>query len=159
MVIVTGDVESALPGLGLIRVLNDFLDNDGVAAGTIDPVDTGADIAARGRLDGFDGEFRNATGDVSVSASADLFDSEELAEAYLGLQIQDFQRLEGTVIQEAGQQSPEVILSQFQQVTPPNVGQDAVSGILTFSFTGLDLTLTKHLCVLAQDKCCGNRLL
>ena len=81
-------------------------------------------------------------GDVSVSASADLFDSEELAEAYLGLQIQDFQRLEGTVIQEAGQQSPEVILSQFQQVTPPNVGQDAVSGILTFSFTGLDLTLT-----------------
>ena len=139
----TGDVENALPGLGLIRVSSGFLDNDGVAGGTIDPADTGADVAAQGRLDGFSSEFRNTTGDFSVSAGTDLFQTEALAQAYLGLQVQDFQRLEGTVIQEAVEgQSPEVILSQFRQVAPPNVGQDAISGELTFSFTGLDFTLT-----------------
>ena len=113
--------------------------SDELANGTLDPEDTGADIAARGRLDGFSSEFKEPTGINSVSASADLFETEEQARAYLDLQIQDLQVLVGTDIQEG------VTLTNFQQTTPPQVGDAAVAGTITFSIPSAGLTLTQTL--------------
>ena len=139
MVIVEADVESALPGLGLFDFFSGFVGSDELANGTLDPEDTGADIAARGRLDGFSSEFKEPTGINSVSASADLFETEEQARAYLDLQIQDLQVLVGTDIQEG------VTLTNFQQTTPPQVGDAAVAGTITFSIPSAGLTLTQTL--------------
>ncbi len=137
MVLAQADVDAEIQGLPLDVAESGYQDNDGAASGTVDPSDTASDLTALGRLDGYGHQFLDllvllqgdpaAGGIFNVSASVDTFDSPEGAAAFIQDQIEDFRRLQSSEISEG------FTLTRLQESTPPNVGEDAIAGVLLIS--------------------------
>ena len=130
LILPLSDVQEAFPGFQVDINSSGYEDNAAAAEGSIDPQDTGADLAARGRIVGYNVDFtdpNDAIG-VGVSSSVDLFRSPEATRASIQRQIKDFKQFEGTEISEG------VLFKSFEETVPPGVGEDAVAGRLTYLF-------------------------
>ena len=137
MVLAQADVDAETQGLPLDIAESGYQDNQGAADGTVYPDDTASDVTALGRLDGYGHQYLDllvllqgdsASGSIfNVSASVDFFDSPEGAPAFIRKQIEDFRRLQGGEISEG------FTLTELQESAPPDVGADAIAGVLLIS--------------------------
>ena len=143
IVLTPAQVQAEFPGLPLDSEDTGYQDNEAAAEASLDPDDTGLDLAARGRLDGYQGAFfdyaglfeGSSSGDQPVAAdfSVELFSSSGAAQAFIRRGIQDYRRLQGREVEEG------VTFNQFAPFTAPTVGADALAGRYNFTVQSLDL--------------------
>ena len=160
MVLSQTDIKAEFPLLELDMEESGYQDNDDAAEATVNPDDTGADLAAMGRLDGyvlsyFDLEALfvddpSVARPFALSASVDLFESPQAAQAFIQLQIEDYDRLAGSAIEEG------VILTGFETSVAPDVGTDAVAGRYGLSILDFDLQLTNTLAHISHINSTGS---
>lgn len=135
MVLSLTEIAPRFPTLVLDPDGSGFVDAQEAADDTTRPDDTPEDILAQGRLDGYKVAYSDPGGLFEIQSSLDVFDTTESAETYLQGQINDFHSLVGEVIDE----EPGVILDEFLEAPPPNLGTAAGAGRLTASFTQFGL--------------------
>ena len=140
-------VQAEFPGLPLDTEDTGFQDNDAAAEDSLDPNDTGRDLAARGRLDGYHSSFFDSAGlfagrsdgsssgdrPLSANFSVELFNSSGAAQSFIRQKVQDFRRLQGQEIEEG------VTLGQFAPFTASPVGTDTLAGRYTGAIAAFDL--------------------
>ena len=143
MVLTTAQVQAEFPGLPLDSDDTGYRDYEASAVDSLDPDDTGLDLAARGRLDGYRASFFDSAGLFVGSSSedrpqgaefsAELFNSSGAAQAFIRRGVQDIRRLQG------GEVGDGVTLNQFVPFTAPSVGTDALAGRYQITVEALDL--------------------
>ena len=140
-------VQAEFPGLPLDTEDTGFQDNDAAAEDSLDPNDTGRDLAARGRLDGYHSSFFDSAGlfagrsdgsssgdrPLAANFSVKLFNSSGAAQSFIRQKVQDFRRLQGQEIEEG------VTLGQFAPFTASPVGTDTLAGRYTGAIAAFDL--------------------
>lgn len=104
-----------------------FQSNEAAAAGSIDPDDSAADLAALGRINGYQLSYEATDFGALVAAGqglrgvqtlVTLFRDAEGASAWLRKRLADFERYEGAVVGEA-------VLSHFDTFSVGNLGDEA----------------------------------
>ena len=143
IVLTPDQVQAEFPGLPLDSEDTGYQDNEAAAEDSLDPEDSGLDLAARGRLDGYEVSFldseslfdRSSSGDRPLGAgfSVDLFNSSGAAQAFIRRVVQDYRRLQGREVAEG------VTLDKFAPFTAPQVGTDALAGRYSGTVEALDL--------------------
>lgn len=143
IVLTTAQVQAEFPGLPLDSDDTGYRDNEASAVDSLDPDDTGIDLAARGRLDGYRASFFDSAALFGGSSSedrpqgaefsAELFNSSGAAQAFIRQGVQDIRRLQG------GEVGDGVTLNQFVPFTAPSVGTDALAGRYQITVEVLDL--------------------
>ena len=135
MVLTQSDVAAEFPMLVFNAGQSGFDDNEDAAIDTIDPDDSGPDLEARGRIDGYDSVFADSaaflekTGNpFTLDTVVGLFDSSESARAFLQREFADFSRFQGREIDTDG-----TILKEFRPSDVPAVGSDSAGGVVTLS--------------------------
>lgn len=113
------DIRDEFPRLDQITEGSGSNDNANAAGVTLDPEDTGSDLASQGRLEGYSLGLSGDDLVLTVVSSVDLFDSPESAETFILRQIADYNYFQGNQIQEG------LILREFKEYLPPDVGNDA----------------------------------
>ena len=139
MVLSQADIRAEFREAALEPEASGYWDNEVAADDTIDPSDTAADLASRGRLYGYEHNFSDLVAlmigapsegrPYMVEAIVDLFGSERSARSILQRHVQDFRRFQGIEIK--GFQGIEVeglTLVVFEELVAPDLGTDAVSG-------------------------------
>ena len=139
MILSLPDVQTAFPGFTVDTQSSGYEGNDQAAEGSIDPADTGADLTALGRIDGYKVDFTDLADDLGASMSSlvDLFDSPESATASLQLQITDFKKFEGTDLEEG------VNFKEFAEISAPAVGSDTIAGRFVVFVEAFDLSIVQ----------------
>ena len=139
MILSLPDAQTAFPVFKVDTQSSGYEDNDQAAEGSIDPADTGASLAASGRIVGGKVDFTDLENDLSpsVSSSVDLFDSPESATAFLQRQIADFEKFEGTDLAEG------VNFKEFVKTGAPGLGSDAAAGRLTVFVQAFNLSIVQ----------------
>ena len=132
IVLTTAQVQAEFPGLPLDTDDTGYQDNEAAAEDSLDPDDTGLELAARGRLDGYQASFFDSAGLFNASGSGnrplgagftvDLFNNSGSAQAFIRQTVQDYRRLQGQELEEG------VTLNQFAPFTASSVGTDALAG-------------------------------
>ena len=155
IVLTPAQVQAELPGLPLDTEDTGFQDNEAAAEASLDPDDTGFDLAARGRLDGYQASFfdyvglfeGSSAGDHPVGAdfSVELFNSSGAAQAFIRRGVQDYDRLQGREVEEG------VTLNHFAPFTAPRVGADALAGRYKGTIEAIDLELFGTFIVWRRD--------
>ena len=127
-------IEAEFPGFQLDADGSGHLDHEDAADDTIEPDDTGADLAARGHLEGYKHDFSepNVSLGARVSTRVELFATPALAQAFLTRQVQDFRRFIGIEFQEGS------ALTEFRELPAPDVGTDAVAVYLKASIANFE---------------------
>ena len=143
IVLTPAQVQAEFPGLPLDSEDTGYQDNEAAAEASLDPDDTGLDLAARGRLDGYQGSFFDYAGlfegsssrdqPVAADFSVELFSSSGAAQAFIRRTVQDYRRMQGQEVEEG------VTFNQFTAFTAPQVGTDALAGRYNFTVQSLDL--------------------
>ena len=133
LVLTDQEVLAEFPGLTIGLDESDYVDNEGAAEASIRPDDTGADLAAQGRITGF-GSTYTVGAVLQISSIVELFDTPQSARGYLTSQLQDFPELEGTALGEG------FILRGFEELAGPDVGSDSFAGRLIVTPPGVPLT-------------------
>ena len=123
-----------------------YQDNAAAADDTIDPGDTGSDMEAAGRLDGYANEFLNLLdllaalldteiaqkSPLVIESTVHLFDRPESAQAFLLREIEDFRSF-------AGKDLEDISLEEFQEFPTPDLGDNAAAGLLKLKLPEIDL--------------------
>ena len=136
MVLQPEDIEAGLPGVDMRLDDGGYTDNESAADNTPDPDDTGADLEARGRIEGYSYNYSNPADPVfsfsssspadpvvvTVGTSVDLFDTPESASAFIQRQMDDLRRF--------AEESDEIVLEEFQESVTPDLGDDTVAAWL-----------------------------
>lgn len=143
IVLTTAQVQAEFSGLPLDSDDTGYQDNEASAEDSLDPDDTGLDLAARGRLDGYQASFFDSAGLFGGSSSedrpqgaefsAELFNSSGAAQAFIRQGVRDIRRLQGGEVEEG------MTLGQFVPFTAPSVGTDALAGRYQITVEALDL--------------------
>ena len=99
IVLTPAQVQAEFPGLPIDAEDTGYQDNEAAAGDSLDPDDSGLDLAARGRLDGYQVSFFDPAGlfDGSLSGdrplgagfTVDLFNSSGAAQAFIRRGVQD----------------------------------------------------------------------
>ena len=131
MVLPLDAVREEFPELQLDLERSGYRDNAAAARGTLDPEDTAANLAAQGRIDGYDLEYTNpaaffdpdpmVTKPHIVLTVVDLYESNEAAVAAVGRSMVDLVRFEG-------QDIDGVMVTGVHHVDLPGLGESGVSG-------------------------------
>jgi hypothetical protein len=142
MVLTYADLEDQFAGLQLDTEGSGYRDNVAAAKGTVDPDDTAADLAAQGRIDGYDHEFTDSSALLANDAMSanphlalfvvDMYDSPEAALAALQRSMDDLATFQG-------QDLEGVIITRFERSAIPELGSDAVTGLIDQRFVGFQL--------------------
>ena len=124
-------VQEEFPELELDLERSGYRDNAAAARSTLDPEDTAANLAAQGRIDGYDHEFTNTSAFFDpdpmvtrphiVLSVVDLFESNEDAVASVGRAMVELVRFEG-------QDIDGVMITDFHQADLPDLGESGVIG-------------------------------
>ncbi len=136
MVLQPEDIEAGLPGVDMRLDDGGYTDNESAADNTPDPGDTGADLEAQGRIEGYSYNYSNPADPVfsfsssspadpvvvTVGTSVDLFDTPESASAFIQRQMDDLRRF--------AEESDEIVLEEFQESVTPDLGDDTVAAWL-----------------------------
>ena len=142
MVLTYADLEDQFAGLQLDTEGSGYRDNVAAAKGTVDPDDTAADLAAQGRIDGYDHEFTDSSALLANDAMSanphlalfvvDMYDAPEAALAALQRSMDDLATFQG-------QDLEGVIITRFERSAIPELGSDAVTGLIDQRFVGFQL--------------------
>ena len=138
------EVGAEFPDLELDRDATGYNDNRRAIEDTVDPDDTGSDLDAEGRLDGYEIDFSNITvllqpeaneGQAfTLRAAVDLFSSPSAARAFIRSEADDYSRLAGTEV-ESG-----FSVKVFERRTAPNVGEEAIAARVSVSLDSVDVS-------------------
>lgn len=113
------DIRDEFPRLDQITEGSGPNDNANAAGVTLNPEDTSSDLASQGRLEGYSLGLSGDDLVLTVVSSVDLFDSPEAAKTFILRQMSDYNYFQGNQVQEG------LILREFKEYLPPNVGNDA----------------------------------
>ena len=143
IVLTMDQVQAEFPSLPFDPDGTGYQDNEAAADNSLDPDDTGPDLAARGRLDGYQTTFFDSVGIFGGSSSGDqpivaelsvhLFSNSGAAQAFIRQSVQNFRRLQGQEIGDG------VTLGQFAPFTASPVGTDTLAGRYDFFVDDLGL--------------------
>ena len=155
MVLTADQVQAEFPGLPLDSEDSGYEDNEAAAEDSLDPDDSGPDLAVRGRLDGYQAVFLDAaglfggssTGDRPLAAefSVDLFNNSGSAQSFIRRVVQDYRRLQGREIDEG------VTLNEFAPFSASQVGTDTLAGRYSGTIEALDLEFFGTFILWRQD--------
>lgn len=144
VVLTEAEVGAEFPDLEPDRDETGYNDNRRAHEDTIDPDDTGSDLDAQGRLDGYENSLSNLTvllqpaenqgNAFSLQASVELFSTAQAARAFIRRQAEDYRRFAGTELGEG------FTLEDFQQRTAPNVGEETIAARVSVSLDSVDVT-------------------
>jgi len=143
MVLTQSDIASEFPDLRLNTQGGGYRDNEAAAATSLAPNDTASDLAAQGRLVGYEVAFSDLAAfssgakgrPIGATASVVFFDSPDSAQASLR---RDFSQIDRFL----GREAEGITLKAFQRVDAPDVGSNAVAGRLTVTVAALNLDTT-----------------
>lgn len=131
MVLTLEAVQDEFPELQLDLERSGYRDNAAAARSTVDPEDTAANLAAQGRIDGYDHEFTNPNAffdaDPMVTkphialSVVDLYESNEAAIAAVGRSMVELVRFEG-------QDIDGVMITDVYHADLPDLGESGVIG-------------------------------
>ena len=131
MVLTLEAIQDEFPELQLDLERSGYRDNAAAARSTMDPEDTAANLAAQGRIDGYDHEFTNPSAffdaDPMVTrphialSVVDLYESNEAAIASVGRSMVELVRFEG-------QDIDGVMITDVYHADLPDLGKSGVIG-------------------------------
>ena len=139
MVLTQPDIDAVFSNLVLAGEI--FLSRDDVATHTINPADTPSGLQRKGFLDGYENSFQDFGDLFSLTVSTDVYrwDSSDSAEEFIRTEVADLRRLTGDDLGEG------IVFAEYDELTPPNVGTNAIAGRRTLEIETFDSKLTTTL--------------
>jgi hypothetical protein len=136
MVLTQPDIDAESTNLVLTSGV--FLSHEDVASHTINPTDTSSDLESLGFLDGYENTFQDLSRPLSFTVLADIYrwDTPSSAEAFIRTEVVDSRRLNGSELLEG------VAFTEFEELTPPDVGTNAVASLHTLKIEAFDSETT-----------------
>ena len=145
MVLTQEDIDTVLSNLALTG--ERFQSHDDVARITIDPADAPSNLQSRGFLDGYERTFQDSSDlfSLTVSASVYRWDTSNSAKAFIRTEVADLRRLNGNQLQEG------IALTDYEELTPPDVGTTAVASRHTVNIEAFDSKINTTLALWQRE--------